>query len=173
MTIRALILLGLLAFILWLKISLFDWEPAHPVNSSTAQVNSPREVDLTKQSYSFTWQPRSGERPAPPLAMRIEPTDVYAWWWTGGRNSRRLLDTGNGPQKLVLDLQVPSADAFPSVPAEGLCVDSEAPFMGCRVALSRIVLERDDVDWDLVDGLLGKRLLPTSTDFVQRITDYG
>lgn len=125
---------------------------------------------MAKESYTFTWDTRKGERPAPELAMRIEPTDLYAWWWTGGSNARRLRDTGNGPAKLLLDIPVPSADAFPATPSEGFCVESESPYLGCRVALSRIVMERDDANWDMVDGLLGKRPIPAGINSAKSTT---
>lgn len=166
MNIRALILLPVLGYLVWTKLIDHGLPPEPDAPKVEVKRHPPGQVDVSREPYIFAWAARRGERPAPELAMRIEPTDLYAWWGTHvSKDARQVRDTGNGPEPLKLDLLVPSADAFSEASPDGLCPDSETSFHGCRIAHARIIVWRDDTGWDTANWLLGSRSMRSSAGF--------
>ena len=113
------------------------------------------EVDVTTQSFVVTWSDRNTERPAPPLSLRIAPTEWYAWWSFQGAR-RKIPVTARGPEQLLLEVSVPGHDGMPPENVAPICLENK-PVEACRLGRARLIVYRDDTDWDRQDILLGKR----------------
>lgn len=144
----------------WFGLARFG--PSGP-SEKGSQDAQPQEIDLSANAYSFTWTERAKsklvERPAPALAMRIEPTDLYGWWGSDGSKAR-VLNVRGEPDKLALDLLLPSADAFPQASSDELCGESNEAFSECRAGRARLLLQRDEADGEHADLLLGRKPFP-------------
>lgn len=134
-------------FIKWDILSI----PPSKKPQSTVQTITPvaRTIDMSKTAYVFQWP---NDEDIQKLPLRVEPTDLYGWWFKQGISPRTIEDTGYGPATLSLDVHIPSNDAFPTV---SLCQDSDEPLKGCRIGLARLTIVRDG-GWDSKKILDGK-----------------
>src|SRR5262245_4695011 len=45
-------------------------------------------IDVSKEQYLVTWPEGRSETAAPPLSLRILPTDWYGWWSSNARHDK-------------------------------------------------------------------------------------
>ncbi len=101
--------------------------------------------------------------PAPALALRLRPTDPYAWWFTGGGDNRISSGEPQGPRELHLEVTVPGSDAFPQALPSPICEPGDKPFALCRTGRARVVLKR------LPESSQEERMLLDVREMVPRI----
>ena len=121
-------------------------------------------VDTLSEDYLLDWPERKSDFPAPPLSLRIRPTEWSAWWSLNSKHERRLVP--GGPEQVLLEVAVPNSHSVLPEQIKPLCEMSVEPLAGCAGARARLVVSRDAGDWEV---LTGKKAPPQRT----RITSDG
>jgi len=96
---------------------------------------------------------------APPIALRIEPTDVADWWKRSGdigRPQTAAVDN-KPPTTLYLQVSSPSFASPHALSAELLCPHNALE--NCLMGSARMFLDRDDLDLDGEDVVFGHKPL--------------
>lgn len=119
------------------------------------------KADLSSDAYVTVWPANDHDnlsRPypsAPPIAFRIEPTDVADWWVDNGNHPRHwALDDGS-PKDLALQVSSPSFASPQALSATVLC--PRLPLDDCLIGSARMVVDRDDLDLGREDVLFGRK----------------
>ena len=110
------------------------------------------KVDISKEQYVLAWPKGDSETSAPPLSLRILPTDWYAWWSLESKHETDAMP--DGPEEIYLEVSIPNAEAILPETMEPLCQLAVEPAGGCAGARARVNVDRDSGELDV---LLGKQ----------------
>ena len=110
------------------------------------------EIDVSKEQYVLAWPRGNSDAAAPPLSLRILPTDWYGWWSSNARPEKPV--TPDGPDGIYLDVTIPNSESVPPETMTPLCQLALEPAGGCAGARARVHVARDGGQLDV---LLGKQ----------------
>lgn len=151
------------AFVMQWQEGLLPFSPYRSRPAQQAPAAGWPKVDVSREQFVLTWPKGESATDAPPLSLRILPTDWYAWWSEGRREQAVRPD---GPDGIQLDVTVPNAEGILPETMDPPCQLAVDPAGGCSAARARVRVSRDGGQFDI---LLGKGTPQQQT----RITNDG